>query len=173
MADDLDFMSQLGAKRSEFAEPKSAYEKVLMQLARDVMTKLRNVTLQKAQNSGGLASSIAVTPKGALSISIDADFYFKFMDEGVNPVSGKLFPSPYSFKYPNVSKSHAAALQSWKGYDPQHAYASATVTKNRYGLKPRKILEEVINENTLKQMTDDLSTMLGIALEVTFVNSTK
>lgn len=173
MADDLDFMSQLGAKRSEFAEPKSAYEKVLMQLARDVMTKLRNVTLQKAQNSGGLASSIAVTPKGQLSISIDADFYFKFMDEGVNPVTGKIFPSPYSFKYPGVSKSHVAALQGWKGYDPQRAYASAYVTKNRYGLKPRNILGDVINENTLKQMTDDLSTMLGIALEVTFTNSTK
>ena len=164
MADDLDFMTQLGAKRSDFADPKNAYEKVLIQLARDVMTKLRNATLRKAQNSGGLASSIAVTPKGGLSVSIDADFYFKFMDEGVNPVGGKLFQTPYSFKYPNVSKDHAAALQAWKGYDEPRSYASANVTKNKYGLKPRKILEEVINEDTLKQMSDDLGTMLGIAL---------
>jgi hypothetical protein len=64
-------------------------------------------------------------------------------------------------------------LQSWKGYTPQRAYASAYVTKNKYGLKPRKILEGTITQETLKRMSNDLSTLMGMTLEVAWEKNTK
>lgn len=174
MADNFEFLKNLGVSKADLSKPANAYEEMLMDMAKELMLRIRDTTLRKAQNTGGLAASIGVMPKGQLTVAIDADYYFKFMDEGVNPVGGKIFPeSDYSFKKPFVSKNHAAALQSWKGYTPQRAYASAYVTKNRYGLKPRDILKDTINEDLLKKMSNDLSTLMGMTLEVQFTNNTK
>ena len=173
MADNFEFLKNLGVSKADLAKPANAYEEMLMDMAKELMMRIKATTQNKAQNTGGLAASIGVMPKGQLSIAIDADFYFKFMDEGVNPVTGKRFDTPYSFKSPQVAPSHVSALQSWKGYSPQRAYASAYVTKNRYGLKPRNILKDTINEDLLKKMSNDLSTLMGMTLEVQFTNNTK
>lgn len=173
MADSLDYLKNLGISKGEIAKPETAYEQMLMNLAQELTNQLRDATMKKAQNTGGLAASVGFLPDGKLSVMLQADAYFKFMDEGVNPTSGKRYETPYSFKYPNVSKNHATALQSWKGYDEPRSYASANVTKNKYGLKPREILKSVINDDTLKRMANDLSVLMGMTLEVVFDKNTK
>lgn len=173
MADKFDYLQNLGISKSDIAKPATAYEEMLLQLAKQLTMDLRKAVENKASNTGGLASSIAALPDGKMTVSLQADFYFKFMDEGVNPVTGKRFETPYSFKKPQVAPAHISALQSWKGYTPQRAYASAYVTKNVYGLKPRKILDGVITPDTLNRMSNDLSTLMGMTLEVVWDKNTK
>jgi len=173
MADKFDYLNTLGISKSDLAKPANAYEEMLLELAKQLTMDLRQAVLNKASNTGGLASSIAALPDGKNVVKLEADFYFKFMDEGVNPVTGKRFESPYSFKKATVAPAHIKALQSWKGYTPQRAYASAYVTKNKYGLKPRKILEDTITPETLKRMSNDLSTLMGMTLEVAWEKNTK
>jgi hypothetical protein len=173
MAYKFEYLNTLGISKGDLAKPANAYEEMLLELAKQLTLELREATLNKASNSGGLASSIAAVPDGKMTVKIQADFYFKFMDEGVNPTTGKKFPSPYSFKKPTVAPAHIQALQSWKGYSPQRAYASAYVTKNRFGLKPRNILEDTVNADALKKMSNDLSTLMGMTLEVVWDKNTK
>jgi hypothetical protein len=173
MADKFEYLNTLGISKGDMAKPANAYEEMLLELAKQLTLELRKAVESKASNTGGLASSIAALPDGKMKVSIQADYYFKFMDEGVNPTTGKVFPSPYSFKKPQVAPAHVSALQSWKGYSPQRAYASAYVTKNRYGLKPRKILDDTITQDALKKMSNDLSTLMGMTLEVVWDKNTK
>lgn len=173
MADNFDYLQNLGISKADMAKPANAYEEMLLELAKQLTMDLRKAVENKASNTGGLASSIAALPDGKMTVSLQADFYFKFMDEGVNPVTGKRYETPYSFKKPQVAPAHVSALQSWKGYTPQRAYASAYVTKNVYGLKPRKILNSVMTPDTLNRMSNDLSTLMGMTLEVVWDKNTK
>lgn len=173
MADNFEFLKNLGVSKSDLAKPANAYEEMLMDMAKELMMRIKATTQNKAQNTGGLAASIGVMPKGQLTIAIDADYYFKFMDEGVEPTTGKRYDSPYKFKHKNVSMNHLEALESWKGLTEEEAYDVGYVMKNEKGLKPRNILKDTINEDLLKKMSNDLSTLMGMTLDVQFTNNTK
>ena len=173
MADKFEYLNTLGISKADLAKPANAYEAMLLELAKELTMNLREATLNKASNTGGLASSIAALPDGKMSVKLDADFYFKFMDEGVEPTTGKRYNSPYKFKHESVSIDHIEALESWKGLTPDEAYAVGYVMKNEKGLKPRRILDEVVNPDALKKMSSDLSTLMGMTLEVIWDKNTK
>jgi hypothetical protein len=173
MADKFDYLNSLGISKSDLAKPANAYEEMLLELAKQLTMDLRQAVESKANNTGALAASIGALPDGKNVVKLQADIYFKFMDEGVNPTSGKRFESPYKFKHKNVSKNHMVAIEEWKGYSEEEAYASAYATKNHYGLKPRKILDSFITPDTLKRMSNDLSTLMGMTLEVAWEKNTK
>jgi hypothetical protein len=173
MADKYEYLNNLGISKGDMAKPANAYEAMLLELAKQLTLDLRDAVESKADNTGGLASSIAALPSGKMKVSIKADYYFKFMDEGVEPTTGKRYDSPHKFKYKNVSESHVKALQEWKGYSAKRAYASAYVTKNVYGLKPRNIIDDTVTQDALKKMSNDLSTLMGMTLEVVWDKNTK
>lgn len=173
MADNFEFLKNLGISKADLAKPENAYEQMLLDLAKQLTLDLRDAVENKANNTGGLASSMAALPDGKMKVSIDADFYFKFMDEGVEPTSGKRYDSPYKFKHKNVSANHIEALKSWKGLTEEEAYAVGYVMKNKKGIKPRNIIDDTVTQDTLKKMSNDLSTLMGMTLEVQFTNNTK
>jgi hypothetical protein len=171
---DFDFLeTEFGISQKDIAQPENIYEKLIIDIANQVTSDLRKSTNDKARNTGALTQSIAYVPKGKLSFEIEADDYYKFIDEGVNPVGQNKFATPYQFKVPWVSNNHAQALQESYGYTSSHAYASARVTKNKYGIKPRNITDSVINDNYLERIANDLLEATGLMFEVTFEKNTE
>lgn len=170
---ELDFLNELGISDSELGQPENAYEKFILQLSKDVTKEFREYISNNVRNTGGLAQSIIYFPTGALSFEIQADDYYKFMDEGVNAVGTQNQSSSYSFRTPFVSSNHAKAIQQWKGYTLPHAYASAYVSKNKYGLKARNITENVMTDETLTRISNDLATITGLMFDISFTKNTE
>ena len=168
---DLDFLD-LGFSESELLQPESAYEKLILAIANQVTQEFKEYILANASNNGALAQSVVYFPTGAMSFEIQADDYYKFQDEGVSSINGAKFNTPYSFRLPYVTKSHAVALQKWKGYDLSHAYASAYVTKHKYGIKPKNITANVMTDDVLNRIASDLAEVTGLMFQVTFTKNT-
>ena len=169
---DLDFLDTLGFSESELQQPESAYEKLILAIANQVTQEFKEYILANASNTGALAQSVVYFPTGAMSFEIQADDYYKFQDEGVSSINGAKFNTPYSFRLPYVTKSHAVALQKWKGYDLSHAYASAYVTKHKYGIKPKNITANVMTDDVLNRIASDLAEVTGLMFQVTFTKNT-
>lgn len=174
----MDF-SELGI--SATSEPQSDYEKLILGIANDVTKQLREYTLQHAQNSGALASSIAYFPTGVMSFEIQADDYYNFIDQGVNALPGKagyryrrpmVSTSPYSFKIDGVGGKMFDAIKKWKGFDTARTFATAYSIK-RHGIKPRKITDNVMNEEFLNDIMSDLLELTGLKFSVTFEKNTE
>jgi hypothetical protein len=171
---DFDFLeTEFGISEKDLAKPESVYDRLIIDIANQVTSDLREATSKKARNTGGLTQSIAYVPNGKLSFQIQADDYYKFIDEGVNPVGQNKFATPYQFKVPWVASNHAKALQQSYGYTSSHAYASARVTKNKYGIEPRNITDSVINDKYLERIASDLAEATGLMFEVAFEKNTK
>ena len=169
---DLDFLDSLGFSETELQQPESAYEKLILGIANQVTKEFKEYIQVNASNTGALAQSVVYFPTGAMSFEIQADDYYKFQDEGVSSINGAKFNSPYSFRLPYVTKSHALAIQKWKGYDLSHAYASAYVTKHRYGIKPKNITANVMTDDVLNRIASDLAEVTGLMFQVTFTKNT-
>jgi len=170
---DFDFLeTELGISEKDIENPSNVYENFILKIANQITDDLRKETSNKARNSGALTQSIAYVPSGRLSFEIQAEDYYKFIDEGVNPVGQNKFQTPYSFKFLSVTKNHAVALKQSYGYTLSHAYASGYVTKNKYGIKPRNITDSVINDNYLERIASDLAEVTGLMFEVTFTKNT-
>ena len=171
---DFDFLeTEFGISEKDIAKPESIYDKLIIDIANQVTSDLRESTSKKARNTGGLTQSIAYVPNGKLSFEIQADDYYKFIDEGVNPVGKSLYDTPYSFQYPGVSSNHAKAIQQWKGMDMSQAYAIASHMKTTSGLKPRNITTSTINDDYLERIASDLATVTGLLFDITFTKNTK
>ena len=173
MADDLQFLDSLGISQTELSLPETAYEKFILGLANEVTAQFQEYILTNVSNTGGLAQSVVYFPTGAMSFEIQADDFYKLQDQGVNPVGQQKFQTPYSFNFPAVTKNHALAIKQWKGYDLSHAYASASATKNKYGIKPRNITENVMSDEVLERISNDLATVTGLMFQVSFTKNTR
>jgi len=173
MADSLDFLDSLGVSTADLGQPETAYEKFILSLANQVTKEFKEYTEKNVSNTGALAQSIVYFPTGALSFEIQADDYFKYQDQGVSSIDGNKYDTPYSFTLPYVTKNHAKAIQQWKGYDLSHAYASAYVTKHKYGIKPRNIIENVMTDDVLNRISNDLAEVTGLMFEVSFTKNTE
>ena len=170
---DFDFLEGLGISNAELSQPETAYEKFILSLANQVTDQFREYISNNVNNTGALAASVVYFPTGEMSFEIQADQYYKFQDEGVNPVGQSKFPTNYSFKLPFVTKSHAMAIREWKGYDMSHAYASAAATKFKYGIKPRNITANVMTDEVLTKIANDLAEVTGLMFQVSFTKNTK
>ena len=127
---------------------------------------------QKANNTGGLAASVVYFPTGALSFEIQADDYFKFQDQGVNAVGSTNHGSEFSFRYPGVSPRMATAIQQAYGVTSSHAYAVAASIKS-HGIAPKRIIENVLNEDVLDKIANDLAEVTGLIFSIKFEKATK
>jgi hypothetical protein len=173
MADELDILQDLGLSENDISQPTNVYEKFILELANKVTADLRETVNTKARNTGGLAGSVLYFPTSQLSFEIRADDYYKYVDEGVNPVGKSLYDTPYSFQFPGVSSNHARAIQQWKGLDMSQAYAIASHMKTTSGLKPRNITTSTINDAYLERIASDLATVTGLLFDITFTKNTK
>ena len=172
MAGEFDFLEGFGISTSEVEQPANVYQKFLLDVGNQVTKDLSDFIKQKANNTGGLAASVVYFPTGALSFEIQADDYFKFQDQGVNAVGSTNHGSEFSFRYPGVSPRMATAIQQAYGVTTSHAYAVAASIKS-HGIAPKRIIENVLNENVLDKIANDLAEVTGLIFSIKFEKSTK
>lgn len=170
---EFDFLEGFGFSQTDLAQPETAYEKFILALSNSVTDSFKDYIRENVNNTGALATSVIYFPTGEMSFEIQADQYYKFQDEGVNPVGQSKFPTNYQFKLPFVTKAHAMAIREWKGYDMSHAYASAAATKFKYGIKPRNITANVMTDEVLNKIASDLAEVTGLIFEVAFTKNTE
>ena len=172
MAGEFDFLEGFGISTTDVEQPANAYQKFLLDVGNKVTKDLSDFIKQKANNTGGLAASVVYFPTGALSFEIQADDYFKFQDQGVNAVGSTNHGSEFSFRYPGVSPRMATAIQQAYGVTSSHAYAVAASIKE-HGIRPKRIIENVLNESVLDKIANDLAEVTGLIFSIKFEKATK
>jgi hypothetical protein len=172
MAGEFDFLEGFGISSTDVAQPENVYQKFLLDVGNKVTKDLSDFIKQNANNSGGLAASVIYFPTGALSFEIQADDYFKFQDQGVNSVGSNNHGSEFSFRYPGVSPRMATAIQQAYGIEIGHAYAVSSKIKE-YGIRPKKIIDTVLNEKVLDRIANDLAEATGLIFSINFDKATQ
>ena len=172
MAGEFDFLEGIGISTSDVEQPATVYQKFIVEVSNKMIADLRAYIKENANNTGGLASSVVPFPTGALSFEIQADDYFKFQDQGVNSVGSNNHGSEFSFRYPGVSYNMATAIQQAYGVTPSHAFAISYSIKE-HGIRPKKIIETVLNEKVLDKIANDLAEVTGLIFSIKFEKSTK
>ena len=172
MAGEFDFLEGFGISTTDVEQPANAYQKFLLDVGNKVTKDLSDFIKEKANNTGGLAASVVYFPTGALSFEIQADDYFKFQDQGVNSVGSNNHGSEFSFRYPGVSPRMATAIQQAYGVTSSHAYAISSKIKE-HGIRPKKIIETVLNESVLDKIANDLAEVTGLIFSIKFEKATQ
>jgi hypothetical protein len=163
--------------------PEEVYTNILTELSDEIVDKFKEVIRNESKGSGTLAQSVTAIPSSN-GFEIEADYYFKFIDEGVsgtgqdysNPDRSLKRPvvknSPYRFKHLGVSREFAHSIREWSGASIERSYMIAIEIK-RYGIRPKGIIEKALDDATLEKISEDLATITGLAVEATFNRATK
>ena len=167
---EFDFLDDFGISAQDAEQPKNAYDRFIIELSNKLAEEFRDYTKKVASNTGALAASIIPVPTGQLSFRLEAEDYYPFVDEGVNAVGTNNYGSQFSFNYPGVSHNMATAISQWKGLDMSHAYAVASNIKQR-GLQPKRITENVINDQVLDRIANDLAELTGLLFEINYTKN--
>jgi hypothetical protein len=172
MAGEFDFLEGIGISTSDVEQPATVYQKFIVEVSNQLIEDLRAYIKENANNTGGLASSVVPFPTGNLSFEIQADEYFKFQDKGVNAVGSNNHGSEYSFRYPGVSHNMAKAIQQAYGVTSSHAFAISSKIKE-HGIRPKKIIDTVLNEQVLDRIANDLAEVTGLIFSIKFDKATQ
>lgn len=160
------------------ANPKDYYKDFIGEIADDIVKGFKDEIKATTEGSGALSQSVVAVPKKD-GFQVEADFYYKFVDEGVNAapkVSGAKYirplvqNSPYSFKHLGVSKDFAKSISQYVGASIPSQYAVAVSIK-KHGIKAHNITDKVITDGVLDRIAEDLATILGLTVEVIFDTS--
>ena len=155
-------------------------ENIFSELSNRIIDIYREVIEERtrAGASGGLKSSVVAMPQKD-GFDIEADAHFKFVDEGVNAaprkagltyVKGLVVGSPYSFKNYKVPSQMVRSIYESGAGSMSDAYGIAIGVK-KYGIKAKNITNDVLTDELFEKISEDLSTMLGIAVEVAWNKS--
>ena len=156
---EFDFLDEFGVSVQDAENPSNVYEKFILDVGNKITKDLREYITQNANNTG------------ALSFEIQADYYYKFVDQGVNGIASNV-GSEFSFKTPFVGYNMATAISEWKGLEMSHAFAVASNIKQR-GLRPKNITDSVITDDVLERIAKDLSEVTGLTFEINFEKTTE
>ena len=156
------------------------YITALTVLADQVVQDFKDVIEKETRSdNGALKASIVPFDLSNKGFSIEGDFYYKFIDDGVSGVgSFKGVPqhrqvvsgAPYQFKNLFVPSKMVKSIREWSGASIEQSYAIAVNIKN-YGIKPKNITDQVWNDTTIQRVSDDLSEITGLAVTVVFEKS--
>jgi len=153
------------------------YINSLTVLADQITQDFKDVIQKETKSDNGALRQSVTTVPNSNGFEIDADFYYKFIDDGVSGVgqfSGAVRPhrqvvssAPYQFKDLFVPKKMMNSIREWSGASIEQSYAIAVNIKN-YGIKPKNITDQVWNDTTIQRVSDDLSEITGLAVTVVF-----
>lgn len=169
--------SGLGTGKFSDSQAASIYDKLILDFGNDLMESFRDeIQRNTKSNNGALKSSVNVLPSSN-GMEIFADYYYKFIDDGVSGVGQfqgamkSIRPvvsnGLYQFKNLSVPSTMAQSIREWSGASIEQSYAIAVNIK-RYGIKPKNITEQVITDEVLERMAEDIATVSGLMIEVSF-----
>lgn len=153
------------------------YFTALTVLADEIVQDFKDVIEKETRSdNGALKASIVPFDLSNKGFSIEGDFYYKFIDDGVNaapsgPGSNSVRPlvqgAPYSFKNLGVPANMVQSVREWSGGSMAQAYAIAVSIK-KHGIQPKNITEQVWNDKVIERVSTDLSRITGLAVTVVF-----
>lgn len=171
--DDVSKLSDIGRAKKPI---QSKFEQFVVELGKAIqqayISEIQDHSFRSSLSTG---QSIVAIPKGT-EIVFEADYQFKFIDEGVNalPVNPEwqytrpmVTTSPYSFQVPSVGRAHAEAMAAWGETDISGGYAIAMSSK-KHGLPPKLITENVWQEDNIRKIEDALLDLVGLSVNLTF-----
>lgn len=172
---EAEVLRQLGAKGLGKATDE-VYIDFLTVIADDISENFRDYLRSNTNGSGTLAQSITPNPKKD-GFSIEADFYYDFIDEGVKaaplPAGVKAIrsrftgASRFSFKSLKVGKRMENSIAEWTGRPLGQNYGVAVSIK-KHGIHPQNITDNVITEEVLRKISEDLTELTGLAVQASF-----
>lgn len=150
------------------------------QLAQDITDQLReSIDKHKISASSNLKQSITpveATIKGsAVEVAVQADFYWKFVQYGVNGTE-KSYGSPAWGKQPSTGKSFHQSILEWipskgvslpqqfKDFDSFAWAIQANIKKN--GQAPRPFFTDVVNEKAIALLRAPIERFLKRTIEI-------
>jgi len=169
---EAEILRQLEAK-DVGKKPEDIYKNILTDIADDIVRDFKAEIKKSTKGSGTLAQSVVSKPTKD-GFEVGADFYYKFIDDGVNaaPKNSKLgyirplvTGSPYSFKHLGVGKGMFKEIRSIVPGDDAKVYAVAVSIK-KHGIKPHDITDNVITKELEERISLDLATLTGLAVQV-------
>ena len=163
-------------------ESEQVYTNVITELSDEIVKNYKKIIDKTTKSdSGTLKQSIIAIPSKN-GFEIEADFYYKFIDDGVsgvgqlpagvNPIRSIVTNSPYSFKNKFVPTRMASSIREWSGASMEQSYAIAVNIKT-YGIKPQNISDQAITDELLERISSDLATVTGLIVEVSFEKAFK
>ena len=152
------------------------YINSLTVLADSITEDFKNVTEKETKSDNGALKSSIITVPNSNGFEIHADFYYKFIDEGVSGVGQfggvpqhrqVVSGAPFQFKNLFVPGKMVQSIREWSGASIAQSYAIAVNIKN-YGIKAKGITEQVWNDKVIERVSEDLSRITGFAVTVVF-----
>lgn len=118
--------------------------------------------------SGSLAQSVIAIP-GRDGFEIQADLYYKFVDEGVSGAPGanvprKITNAPNSFKHIYPSKGMIDSLRTRIPGSMARMYQIAYTIKKR-GIEPHNLTDKIISEELLEMISEDFAKITGVVMD--------
>ena len=133
-----------GLGKEQWIQEELDYDEIAQKLIDELIKVMREKDVD-VEASSNLIQSLEPEWQGD-EIRIYADYYWKFVDKGVNGLVQNR-NSKYSFKFVPASKKHALAMIEWAKFrgmgaiTVKEAYQLATSIKLK-GIKARKFVEE-------------------------------
>ncbi len=114
----------------------------------------------------------------AVEIELQAPSYWEFVDKGVSGLQNT-FDTPFSFKFPSVSRSHAEAILNWipkvgiqamgdQTFE-QVAYAIARSVKQK-GINPTPFVTQTLTEARVNELEKAILDVTGESIKIKLRN---
>jgi hypothetical protein len=164
------------------ASTDSPLSALLKDLTQGVIDELgRNIDKYNISASNNLKQSIKptkiVSEKDSVSIGISAEFYWKYVNYGVNGISR-------SHGAPNYGKENASAPSFYESINQWVRNRGITATDISYeqltfaimkhvqeeGKAPRPFFTDVVNDNLVKVLQKPIEKLIGRAITVTIID---
>lgn len=150
------------------------YSDFLTDVGNDIIKLFKREINDNTKGSGTLAQSLSVLPKTG-GFEITADFYYQFIDDGVNAAPRRqglkytrplVQNSPYSFKHLGVGRQMERSVAQWSGASIGQAYGIAISIK-KHGIKGHNITENTLTDDVLEKIAEDLGKVTGFFVTAT------
>lgn len=163
----------------------SPLSQLLVELSEEVVDQLKAALVARDVNttSLGLSQSIHISDiefsGSSLSISISAEFYWKYVNYGVNgteinhgaPEWGASPPGEMSFKDAILQWIPQRGLQLPPEFNSFESFAYAIMTNVRkHGKEPRPFFDDVVNPSLVETMRAPIEKLIGRAIEISIVS---
>ena len=167
--------------------PDSPLGKLIMRVSNAIIKDLQDALVKRDINTSSLGLSQSINPTqiveedGKLTIGIQMDYYWKFVNFGVNGTEVN-HGAPYSYKAvstPSSGKTFPESIREWipqrgiqlppqfKTFD-SFAYV-ITQNKKKKGQEPRPFYNDVINSKLVGEIERQVVELVGEAIEVAIV----
>lgn len=151
----------------------SEIDEIVREVFQEVTDDFANFVEDSIPNSRSLFQTVALLPINVFNYQLVADFYFKFVNEGVEGIGGdtakrEVFKgSRFKFRKLSVSNNFHASLKEWRGFDNETAYRIGMSIKV-HGIEKKDLTTKFFTPEKLEQISALLLEKLRIPLTLTF-----